>query len=108
MLALTNHLFSLANISNLLSFHSSNTNVLPQLENNFQLQEQQRLLPQPIENNQYTAFPPRMHGSTGTVRTRAGDRGQYSQVFERVPTSPRAATLGRVKRSALNGKYPNS
>lgn len=71
-----------------------------QLENHLQLHEQQRLLPQSAEHNQYTSFPPRLHRA-GTVRARAGDRGQYSQVFERAPTSPRAATLGRVKRSAL-------
>ncbi|XP_072949044.1 uncharacterized protein [Epargyreus clarus] len=72
-----------------------------ELENHFQLHEQQRLLPQPAEHNQYTSFPPRTHRSPGTVRARAGDRGQYSQVFERAPASPRAATLGRLKRSAL-------
>ncbi|KAL0883349.1 hypothetical protein ABMA27_016756 [Loxostege sticticalis] len=72
-----------------------------ELENHLQLHEQQRLLPQPAENNQYTSFPPRSHRSPGTVRARAGDRGQYSQVFERAPPSPRAATLGRIKRSAL-------
>ncbi|KAF9797424.1 hypothetical protein SFRURICE_005900 [Spodoptera frugiperda] len=70
-------------------------------ENYLQLHEQQRLLPQPAEHNQYTSFPPRSHRSPGTVKARAGDRGQYSQVFERAPASPRAATLGRVKRSAL-------
>ncbi|CAG9786588.1 unnamed protein product [Diatraea saccharalis] len=70
-----------------------------QLEN-LQLHEQQRLLPQPMEHNQYTSFPPR-NKSPGTVRAKAGDRGQYSQVFERAPASPRAATLGRIKRSAL-------
>ncbi|KAJ0176784.1 hypothetical protein K1T71_007963 [Dendrolimus kikuchii] len=72
-----------------------------ELENHLQLHEQQRLLPQPAENNQYTSFPPRIHRPQGTVRARAGDRGQYSQVFERAPASPRAATLGRMKRSAL-------
>ncbi|KAL4707768.1 hypothetical protein ACJJTC_001714 [Scirpophaga incertulas] len=71
-----------------------------ELENQLQLHEQQRLLPQPIENNQYTSFPPR-HRSPGTVKARAGDKGQYSQVFERAPASPRAATLGRIKRSAM-------
>lgn len=71
-------------------------------ENYLQLHEQQRLLPQPAEHNQYTSFPPRTHRSPGTVKARAGDRGQYSQVFERAPASPRAATLGRVKRSALS------
>lgn len=71
------------------------------MENHLPLHEQQRLLPQPTEHNQYTSFPPRTHRSPGTVRARAGDRGQYSQVFERAPTSPRAATLGRIKRSAL-------
>lgn len=76
-------------------------NIWLQLENHFQLHEQQRLLPQTAEHNQYTSFPPRNHRSPGTVRARAGDRGQYSQVFERAPASPRAATLGRVKRSAL-------
>lgn len=79
-----------------------------QLENHFQLHEQQRLLPQPAEHNQYTSFPPRNHRSPGTVRARAGDRGQYSQVFERAPASPRAATLGRPKRSALaDGNFLN-
>ncbi|XP_031766319.2 uncharacterized protein LOC113520202 [Galleria mellonella] len=72
-----------------------------ELENHLQLHEQQRLLPQPAEHNQYTSFPPRSHRSPGTVRARAGERGQYSQVFEKAPTSPRAATLGRIKRSAL-------
>lgn len=72
-----------------------------QIETHLQLHEQQRLLPQPTEHNQYTSFPPRSHRSPGTVKARAGDRGQYSQVFERIPASPRAATLGRVKRSAL-------
>ncbi|KAI5635013.1 ion channel domain-containing protein [Phthorimaea operculella] len=71
-----------------------------EIENHFQLHEQQRLLPQPAEHNQYTSFPPRQK-SPGVVRARAGDRGQYSQVFERAPASPRAATLGRIKRSAL-------
>lgn len=80
--------------------------ILFQLENHFQLHEQQRLLPQPTENNQYTSFPPRIHKSPGTVKTRTGDKGQYSQVFEKVPTSPRAATLGRLKRTALvDGKF---
>ncbi|XP_063536136.1 uncharacterized protein LOC134745932 [Cydia strobilella] len=69
-----------------------------EMENHFQLHEQQRLLPQPAENNQYTSFPPRR---PGTVRARAGERGQYSQVFERAPPSPKSATLGRTKRSAL-------
>ncbi|CAG9125448.1 unnamed protein product [Plutella xylostella] len=78
-------------------------------ENHFQLHEQQRLLPQPAEHNQYTSFPPRTQRSPGTVRARAGDRGQYSQVFERVPTSPRAATLGRVKRGpGLAGDEPHT
>ncbi|XP_013183214.2 uncharacterized protein LOC106129260 [Amyelois transitella] len=72
-----------------------------EMENHLPLHEQQRLLPQATEHNQYTSFPPRSHKSPGTVRARAGDRGQYSQVFERAPTSPRAATLGRIKRSAL-------
>lgn len=68
---------------------------------NLQLHEQQRLLPQPAEHNQYTSFPPRTHRSPGTVQARAGDRGQYSQVFEKAPPSPRAATLGRIKRSSM-------
>ncbi|CAK1556428.1 unnamed protein product [Leptosia nina] len=72
-----------------------------EMENHFQLHEQQRLLPQPIENNQYTSFPPRTHRSPGMVKARAGERGQYSQVFEKAPASPRSATLGRVKRSAI-------
>ncbi|XP_045448297.1 uncharacterized protein LOC123656683 [Melitaea cinxia] len=79
-----------------------------EVENHFQLHEQQRLLPQPAENNQYTSFPPRMHRSPGTVKTRTGDRGQYSQVFERAPMSPRAATLGRVKRNALSDEPQTS
>ncbi|KAG6440620.1 hypothetical protein O3G_MSEX001354 [Manduca sexta] len=79
-----------------------------ELENHLQLHEQQRLLPQPTEHNQYTSFPPRSHRSPGTVKARAGDRGQYSQVFERAPSSPRAATLGRVKRSALTDEPHSS
>ncbi|XP_050350953.1 uncoordinated protein 58-like [Nymphalis io] len=79
-----------------------------ELENHFQLHEQQRLLPQPAEHNQYTSFPPRMHKSPGIVKTRAGDRGQYSQVFEKAPMSPRAATLGRVKRNALSDEPQTS
>ncbi|GBP34293.1 TWiK family of potassium channels protein 18 [Eumeta japonica] len=67
-----------------------------ELENHFQLHEQQRLLPQPAENNQYTSFPPRTQ-RPGTVRARASERGQYSQVFERAPPSPRAATLGQTE-----------
>ncbi|XP_041979486.1 uncharacterized protein LOC121733336, partial [Aricia agestis] len=69
-----------------------------EMENHFQLHEQQRLLPQPAENNQYTSFPPRTLKSPGTVRAKAGEKGQYSQVFEKIPASPRAATLGRIKR----------
>ncbi|XP_045772475.1 uncharacterized protein LOC123872309 [Maniola jurtina] len=79
-----------------------------ELENHFQLHEQQRLLPQPTEHNQYTSFPPRAHRSPGTVKARAGDRGQYSQVFEKVPTSPRAATMGRMKRSTLTDEPQTS
>ncbi|CAH2096428.1 unnamed protein product [Euphydryas editha] len=79
-----------------------------EVENHFQLHEQQRLLPQPAENNQYTSFPPRMHRSPGTVKTRTGDRGQYSQVFEKAPMSPRAATLGRVKRGTVSDEPQTS
>ncbi|XP_045517536.1 uncharacterized protein LOC123709950 [Pieris brassicae] len=72
-----------------------------EVENHFQLHEQQRLLPQPIENNQYTSFPPRTNRSPGTVMVKAGEKGQYSQVFEKAPASPRSATLGRMKRSTF-------
>ncbi|XP_013164239.1 PREDICTED: uncharacterized protein LOC106115432 [Papilio xuthus] len=79
-----------------------------ELENHFQLHEQQRLLPQPAQNNQYTSFPPRSHRYAGTVKARAGEKGQYSQVFEKAPASPRAATLGRIKRSALSDEPHSS
>ncbi|KPJ19763.1 TWiK family of potassium channels protein 18 [Papilio machaon] len=79
-----------------------------ELENHFQLHEQQRLLPQPAQNNQYTSFPPRPHRYAGTVKARAGEKGQYSQVFEKAPASPRAATLGRIKRSALSDEPHSS
>ncbi|XP_050675825.1 TWiK family of potassium channels protein 7-like isoform X2 [Leptidea sinapis] len=75
---------------------------------NFQLHEQQRLLPQPIESNQYTSFPPRTHRCLETVKARAGDRGQYSQVFEKAPPSPRAATLGRIKRRSLDEPHTST
>ncbi|CAG4956407.1 unnamed protein product [Colias eurytheme] len=97
---------SLARLARLAWLRATNNKVpnnwrKDEMENHFQLHEQQRLLPQPIESNQYTSFPPRSHRSPGTVKARAGDRGQYSQVFEKAPASPRSATLGRVKRSAF-------
>ncbi|CAH2048477.1 unnamed protein product, partial [Iphiclides podalirius] len=79
-----------------------------EMENHFQLHEQQRLLPQPIQSNQYTSFPPRPQRYAGTVKARAGEKGQYSQVFEKAPPSPRAATLGRQRRSGLSDEPHSS
>ncbi|CAG9562077.1 unnamed protein product [Danaus chrysippus] len=79
-----------------------------ELENHFQLHEQQRLLPQPLEHNQYTSFPPRTNRSLGTVKARAGDRGQYCQVFEKAPLSPRAATLGRNRKTLVEEPHTSS
>ncbi|CAG4940774.1 unnamed protein product [Parnassius apollo] len=78
------------------------------LENHFQLHEQQRLLPHQALNNQYTSFPPRSNRYTETVKARAGEKGQYSQVFEKAPASPRAATLSRMKRSTLTDEPHSS
>ncbi|XP_053609659.1 TWiK family of potassium channels protein 7-like isoform X2 [Plodia interpunctella] len=66
-----------------------------EMENHLPLHEQQRLLPQPAEHNQYTSFPPRSHRSPGTVRARAGDREPHTSSSLQTQTLDRKKTSGK-------------